>query len=125
MGTDWLVRHEYGHFLVDTYGLRDRSIYDKRFGDAGVGDNVLYEALVPVARTVDTVWRKWFGFHAPLGYPSFYALLNGEEDFCECLALLLSTRGSVERAADGDEVLEDKLVAVKRILRNHCRRPRY
>jgi len=116
-GREWLVRHEYGHFLVDYFGLKRLAAYDAVFGGGWSGWE--YELLVPVARVTDTVLRKCFGVKPPFGLPTFYALLGGEEDFCECLAMLLSTRG---RTTVDNEKLRRKLETVRRLLKMNCRR---
>lgn len=108
---EWLLCHEYGHYLVDKFGLGSHHFFKKHFGYACHG--LHYDAKVIFLKVVDTVLRKMFKCKPPKGFVSYYALVDGEEDFCECVAFLVC--GGLERPED--EKLAEKVDAAKRLLK--------
>jgi len=116
------MRHEYGHYLVEKYDLAKQKSYKNTFKNGPLyAEGLGYDVGVVFLRATDVVLRKGAKISPPKGHPTFYALLGGEECFCECVALLLSNRCDYRKAADGDMWLENRLIITRLLLEQHCR----
>lgn len=98
-----ILAHEIGHYLVNQFNLCRRKLYRKFFA----WDPGYYGTRVAV------FWLMGGMTTRVKGYPSHYACISGEEEFCELFRLLADT-GWVAR--DEDKKVEKKMRVVLMLL---------